>query len=46
MKQIFLTSILLLALIVSSCSDNEQEGVTSKHQITVLFSPNGLGDMG
>lgn len=46
MKQVFQLITLLFVLIVSSCSGNESEETISMHQIVVLFSPNGLGDMG
>ena len=46
MKQICLLSLLLFAWSVSSCSDDGQEETPVKHRLIVLFSPNGLGDMG
>jgi len=39
--------LLTLTLFLLSCNDKEEQGVeTSNAQLVVLFSPNGLGDMG
>ena len=46
MKATLVFCCLFMTMLFSSCSENEQEENINKHELAILFSPNGLGDMG